>query len=334
MAYLVKVNFFNSNKHYNFSSEIDDLQIGDKVVVETIKGVEIATVCSRQIPIEEYNGTIELKPIVRRATGQDLLAFDNNIQKSAGAAKIFILESQKLNLDMKLLATEYTLDSTKVVFTYAAADRVDFRELLKVLSSKLKVRIELKQIAPRDRAQLVGGLGPCGLPLCCATFLGEFDGISLNRAKNQLLSINIPKLSGQCGKLMCCLKYEDDYYTEQKKLFPDLNTKIVYNGIEYKITSYNVLSKNVKLEAEDSIVTITLDEVNKILHNKDVVEKENKKTKKEKRNNQFSLDDKHDKPSKKEEKKHEQKDNKQKKRYHNNNQNRQRKNKNNIKNNG
>ena len=334
MAYLVKVNFFNSNKHYNFSSEIDDLQIGDKVVVETIKGVEIATVCSRQIPIEEYNGTIELKPIVRRATGQDLLAFDNNIQKSAGAAKIFILESQKLNLDMKLLTTEYTLDSTKVVFTYASADRVDFRELLKVLSSKLKVRIELKQIAPRDRAQLVGGLGPCGLPLCCATFLGEFDGISLNRAKNQLLSINIPKLSGQCGKLMCCLKYEDDYYTEQKKLFPDLNTKIVYNGIEYKITSYNVLSKNVKLEAEDSIVTITLDEVNKILHNKDVVEKENKKTKKEKRNNQFSLDDKHDKPSKKEEKKHEQKDNKQKKRYHNNNQNRQRKNKNNIKNNG
>ena len=133
---------------------------------------------------------------------------------------------------------------------------------------------------------------------------------------------------------MCCLKYEDDYYTEQKKLFPDLNTKIVYNGIEYKITSYNVLSKNVKLEAEDSIVTITLDEVNKILHNKDVVEKENKKIKKEKRNNQFSLDDKHDKPSKKEEKKHEQKDNKQKKRYHNNNQNRQRKNKNNIKNNG
>lgn len=334
MAYLVKVNFFNSNKHYNFSSEIDDLQIGDKVVVETIKGVEIATVCSRQIPIEEYNGTIELKPIVRRATGQDLLAFDNNIQKSAGAAKIFILESQKLNLDMKLLTTEYTLDSTKVVFTYAAADRVDFRELLKVLSSKLKVRIELKQIAPRDRAQLVGGLGPCGLPLCCATFLGEFDGISLNRAKNQLLSINIPKLSGQCGKLMCCLKYEDDYYTEQKKLFPDLNTKIVYNGIEYKITSYNVLSKNVKLEAEDSIVTITLDEVNKILHNKDAVEKENKKIKKEKRNNQFSLDDKHDKPSKKEEKKHEQKDNKQKKRYHNNNQNRQRKNKNNIKNNG
>ena len=299
MAYLVKVNFFNSNKHYNFSSEIDDLQIGDKVVVETIKGVEIATVCSRQIPIEEYNGTIELKPIVRRATGQDLLAFDNNIQKSAGAAKIFILESQKLNLDMKLLTTEYTLDSTKVVFTYAAADRVDFRELLKVLSSKLKVRIELKQIAPRDRAQLVGGLGPCGLPLCCATFLGEFDGISLNRAKNQLLSINIPKLSGQCGKLMCCLKYEDDYYTEQKKLFPDLNTKIVYNGIEYKITSYNVLSKNVKLEAEDSIVTITLDEVNKILHNKDVVEKENKKIKKEKRNGQFSLDDKHDKPSKK-----------------------------------
>ena len=191
MAYLVKVNFTNSNKHYNFSSEIEDLEIGDKVIVETIKGVEMATVCSKQVPVEEYNGTFELKPILRRATGQDLLTFENNIHKANGAAKIFVTESQKLDLDMKLLTTEYTLDSTKVIFTYAAADRVDFRELLKVLSSKLKVRIELKQIAPRDRAQLVGGLGPCGLPLCCATFLGEFDGISLNRAKNQLLSINI-----------------------------------------------------------------------------------------------------------------------------------------------
>ena len=291
MAYLVKVNFLNSNKHYNFSSEIEDLEIGDKVVVETIKGVEMATVCSRQIPIEEYNGTIELKPILRRATGQDLLLLQNNIQKASGAAKIFVVESQKLNLDMKLLTTEYTLDSSKVVFTYAASDRVDFRELLKVLSSKLKARIELRQIAPRDRAQLVGGLGPCGLPLCCATFLGEFDGISLNRAKNQLLSINIPKLSGQCGKLMCCLKYEDDYYTEEKKLFPELNTKITYKNIEYKITGYNVLSKNVKLEAEDSIVTITLDEVNKILYHKETPEK-TKKDKKNKEKSQFSLDDK------------------------------------------
>lgn len=295
MAYLVKVNFTNSNKHYNFSSEIDDLSIGDKVVVETIKGVEIATICSKQVPIEEYNGTIELKPILRRATGQDLLAFQNNIQKATGAAKIFVIESEKLNLDMKLLTTEYTLDSTKVIFTYAAADRVDFRELLKVLSSKLKVRIELKQIAPRDRAQLVGGLGPCGLPLCCATFLGEFDGISLNRAKNQLLSINIPKLSGQCGKLMCCLKYEDDYYTEQKKLFPELNTKITYNNIEYKITSYNVLSKNVKLESEENIVTISLDEVNKILYHKDIPEVDKKKNKKSKEKNQFTLDQKQEK---------------------------------------
>ena len=292
MAYLVKINFTNSNKHYNFSSEIEDLEIGDKVIVETIKGVELATVCSKQVPVEEYDGQFELKPILRRATGQDLLLFQSNLQKANGAAKIFVIESQKLNLDMKLLTTEYTLDSTKVIFTYAAADRVDFRELLKILSSKLKVRIELKQIAPRDRAQLVGGLGPCGLPLCCATFLGEFDGISLNRAKNQLLSINIPKLSGQCGKLMCCLKYEDDYYTEEKKLFPEINTKIKYNNIEYKITSYNVLSKNVRLEAEDNVVTISLDEVNKILYHKEVpVEKDNKKQKKNKDKNQFSLDD-------------------------------------------
>ena len=335
MAYLVKVNFTNSNKHYNFSSEIDDLQIGDKVVVETIKGVEIATICSRQVPIEEYNGTIELKPILRRATGQDLLAFQNNIQKATGAAKIFVIESQKLNLDMKLLTTEYTLDSTKVVFTYAAADRVDFRELLKVLSSKLKVRIELKQIAPRDRAQLVGGLGPCGLPLCCASFLGEFDGISLNRAKNQLLSINIPKLSGQCGKLMCCLKYEDDYYTEEKKLFPELNTKITYNNIEYKITSFNVLSKNVRLESEENIVTIALDEVNKILYHKDIPETDKKKNKKSKDKNQFSLDQKSENKEKTEKQNKNNNNNNNKKQNHkHHNHKHQNKNNNNKKQNG
>jgi cell fate regulator YaaT (PSP1 superfamily) len=162
---------------------------------------------------------------------------------------------------MKLLTTEYTLDSTKVIFTYAAADRVDFRELLKVLSSKLKVRIELKQIAPRDRAQLVGGLGPCGLPLCCSSFLGEFDGISLNRAKNQLLSINIPKLSGQCGKLMCCLKFENDTYTDLQKDLPRLGSKCRYNGQVYKVTSLNVITNMIRLENHDGVANVNYDDI-------------------------------------------------------------------------
>lgn len=323
MDYLVKVNFAHSNKHYNFSSNIDDLLIGDKVIVETVKGIEMATVVSKQVPIEEYKGEIELKPILRRATGQDLLIFQDNILKAGHAAKVFVTESQKLELDMRLLTTEYTLDQSKVLFTYASADRVDFRELLKVLSSKLKVRIELKQIAPRDRAQLVGGLGPCGLPLCCATFLGEFDGISLNRAKNQLLTINIPKLSGQCGKLMCCLKYEDDLYTEEKKLFPELNTKITVNNVEYKITSYNVLSKNVKLDSEENSIVLTLDEVNNILYKKDV--KENKKGKKSRTEKQFTLDEKPAKPQQKSEK---QQNNKNQKHNNNNKNNNQKKNNN------
>lgn len=323
MDYLVKVNFAHSNKHYNFSSNIDDLLIGDKVIVETVKGIEMATVVSKQVPIEEYKGEIELKPILRRATGQDLLIFQDNILKAGHAAKVFVTESQKLELDMRLLTTEYTLDQSKVLFTYASADRVDFRELLKVLSSKLKVRIELKQIAPRDRAQLVGGLGPCGLPLCCATFLGEFDGISLNRAKNQLLTINIPKLSGQCGKLMCCLKYEDDLYTEEKKLFPELNTKITVNNVGYKITSYNVLSKNVKLDSEENSIVLTLDEVNNILYKKDV--KENKKGKKSRTEKQFTLDEKPAKPQQKSEK---QQNNKNQKHNNNNKNHSQKKNNN------
>jgi cell fate regulator YaaT (PSP1 superfamily) len=121
---------------------------------------------------------------------------------------------------MRLISCEYTLDKAKVLFSYIADDRVDFRELLKVLASRLHTRIELRQIGARDKAKAIGGLGVCGLPLCCSTFLNEFDGISITRAKNQMLAINIPKLSGQCGKLVCCLKFEDDAYTDLRKEFP------------------------------------------------------------------------------------------------------------------
>ena len=172
-------------------------------------------------------------------------------------------EVKKLNLDMNLISCEYTLDKSKVLFSYLADDRVDFRELLKVLASKLHTRIELRQIGPRDKAKMIGGLGVCGLPLCCSTFLSEFDGISINRAKNQMLAINIPKLSGQCGKLICCLKYEDDAYTEERKKFPDLGSKYFIDKVEYTVTGVNILSRVVKVESEDDIKFLPLEDFDK-----------------------------------------------------------------------
>ena len=159
---------------------------------------------------------------------------------------------------MNLLSCEYTLDKAKVIFTYVADERVDFRELLKTLASKLHTRIELRQIGSRDKAKLVGGIGMCGLPLCCSTFLNEFDGISITRAKNQMLSINIPKLSGHCGKLLCCLKYEDDAYTELKEKFPPLGAKVFIDKVQYTVSSINVISNIVRVDSEENTMFLDL----------------------------------------------------------------------------
>ncbi|MBP5216704.1 MAG: hypothetical protein J6038_02600, partial [Bacilli bacterium] len=161
---------------------------------------------------------------------------------------------------MNLLEANYTLDGTKVTITYTADNRVDFRELLRILAPQLHCRIELRQIAPRDKAKLVGGIGTCGLPLCCSTFLDQFDGISISRAKNQMLTLNIPKLSGACGKLICCLLYEDDMYTEAKKEFPHVGTIVHLDDGDYTIVGMNILSKQIKLSAGASVRFLSLEE--------------------------------------------------------------------------
>ena len=266
MNYYINVKFGVSNKTYYFGTDDESLQIGDLVVVETIVGLEMAEVTTFPKPMDSLKFDREIKPILRKATDDDKKTCEFNEELAAKASKTFMNHVQELKLDMRLLGSQYTLDRAKILFTYVADDRVDFRELLKLLASDLHCRIELKQINSRERAQLVGGLGVCGLPLCCTTFFTSFDGVSLNKAKNQMLSINIPKLSGQCGKLMCCLKYEDDYYTEAKKLFPPLNTKIKYQDAEYKITSFNIFNKIVKLQNSTDVVFLSLDEVNSILN--------------------------------------------------------------------
>ncbi len=263
--YYVAIKFNENNKPYFFSSLDNSLNIGDSVVVETVRGLEIGKVNSLPVSISEYKSELELKPIIRKATEGDLRQQEENKEKAKESFVVCLNSIKSLELDMNLISCEYTLDRTKVIFTYLASDRVDFRELLKVLAAKLKCRIELRQIGTRDKAKIVGGIGVCGLPLCCSTFLNEFDGISINRAKNQLLSLNIPKLSGHCGKLICCLKYEDEAYSELRKEFPKIGTKVFFEGEQYRITSMNVLTRSIKIEKSDDVRFLTLEELNGLI---------------------------------------------------------------------
>ena len=265
-THFVGVKFINTPRAYFFGVKDIDLKLDDKVVVETIRGVELGTIAIEPISIDKYSNGLLLKPVLRKATDTDIKLAEINQKDALFALDICEAEVKKLGLDMNLISCEYTLDKSKVLFSYLADDRVDFRELLKVLASKLHTRIELRQIGSRDKAKMIGGLGSCGLPLCCSTFLNEFDGISINRAKNQMLAINIPKLSGQCGKLICCLKYEDDAYTEERKKYPELGSRFFIDKVEYTVTGVNILSSVVKIENEDDVKFLPLEDFAKQTH--------------------------------------------------------------------
>ena len=258
--YVYGISFKKALQTYFFGSDDNTLQVHDKVVVETIRGLELGEIKVGKKRVKDVKIETALKPILRKATPEDIENFEKNISLASNAETTFTQCVKDLNLDMHLVSAEYTLDATKVIFTYIADERVDFRELLKVLAAKLHCRIELRQIGARDRAKAIGGLGPCGLPLCCSTFLSDFEGISINMAKNQLLALNISKLSGQCGKLVCCLKYEDSLYSELRVGLPRLGQRCKYKDEDYKITSMNVLSKTMKLENKENSVFITFEE--------------------------------------------------------------------------
>ena len=258
--YVYGISFKKALQTYFFGSDDNTLQVHDKVVVETIRGLELGEIKVGKKKVKDVKIETALKPILRKATPEDIENFEKNISLASNAETTFTQCVKDLNLDMHLVSAEYTLDATKVIFTYIADERVDFRELLKVLAANLHCRIELRQIGARDRAKAICGLGPCGLPLCCSTFLSDFEGISINMAKNQLLALNISKLSGQCGKLVCCLKYEDSLYSELRVDLPRLGQRCKYKDEDYKITSMNVLSKTMKLENKESSVFITFEE--------------------------------------------------------------------------
>ena len=257
----VSVRFAETNKTYTFSAAEEGLKSGDPIVVETQRGVEYAKLVSD--PFDKPNVSFEIKPILRKATPEDERQYRRNMEDAKRAKVICQEQSDKLNLGMNVLSAEYTLDRAKITFIYLADDRVDFRELLKVLASIFHCRIDLRQVGTRDKAKMVSGIGVCGRELCCAKFIGEFDRISINMAKNQLLALNTQKLSGQCGNLMCCLKYEDDAYKQMRKNLPKLNGFVEYDGKRYRITSINVINRTCKLENPDDALFLSLDDLMK-----------------------------------------------------------------------
>ena len=269
----VSIRFETTNKTYTFSTTDESIKEGDAVVVETQRGIEYATVVTE--PFEKPNVSMEIKPIIRKATKEDLRQFERNKADAAEARKICQEESDRLDLKMNVISAEYTLDRAKITFIYLADERVDFRELLKVLASIFHCRIDLRQIGTRDKAKMVSGVGVCGRELCCAKFIGDFDRISINMAKNQLLALNIQKLSGQCGNLMCCLRFEDDAYKELRKDLPKLNSQVEYEGERFRVTSMNVITKNYKLENPDHAIYISLEDlVKKGKYNRKTVKNE------------------------------------------------------------
>ena len=263
----VSVKFETTNKIYTFSTTDETIKNNDAVIVETQRGLEYGQVVSN--PFDKANVSFEIKPVIRKANQDDLEQFQANKADAFEAKRICQEESDKLNLDMNVISAEYTLDRAKITFTYLADDRVDFRELLKVLASIFHCRIDLRQVGTRDKAKMVSGIGVCGRELCCARFIGVFDRISINMAKNQLLALNVQKLSGQCGNLMCCLRFEDEAYKDLRKELPKLNSQVEYEGERYRITSMNVIAKNCKLENPEHAIFISLDElVSKAKYNK------------------------------------------------------------------
>lgn len=263
-GYAVSVAFLGNKHAYYFHTYDANLTANTPVVVETTRGIELGTVSGPLVPVEKFPEGMYLKDVLRKATPEDLENFKKNLEKAKEALRITTDAVEELGLDMRLLTAEYTLDASKVTVVYVAEARVDFRELLRILAYRLHCRIELRQIGSRDRSKIIGGLGLCGLPLCCNAFLKEFEGISINIAKNQFLVLNIQKLSGQCGKLLCCLKYENDQYSELRQGLPKIGQRVNYDGEKYKIGSINVLSREARLENKENVKTISLDELTQL----------------------------------------------------------------------
>jgi len=226
MVEIVGVGFMKAGKTYYFDPRGEKYELGEMVIVETARGMELGHVLIANREIDESELVAELKPIERKANDKDLERYHENLEKREDALKVCAEKIEKHELDMKLVDVEFMIDGAKIVFYFSADGRVDFRELAKDLAGHFHTRIELRQIGVRDEARMLGGIGICGRPLCCSKWLSDFHPVSIKMAKQQNLSLNPSKISGSCGRLMCCLNFEDKTYKELRKGMPKDNERI------------------------------------------------------------------------------------------------------------
>ena len=252
MAEVIGVRFKEFGKVYYFDPLKNKLSIGDKVIVETARGLECGEVAMSNKAIGDKELNHPLKPLVRIATKDDLRRVEDNRRKEKSAHKICEEKIAKHKLVMKLVNVEYTFDNSKIIFYFTADGRVDFRALVKDLASVFRTRIELRQIGVRDEAKMLGGLGICGRPFCCSGFMGEFQPVSIKMAKEQGLSLSPTKISGTCGRLMCCLKYEQEAYTDLLRHTPKVGA--VVNTPEGKgiVVENNLIARTLKVKLDNS----------------------------------------------------------------------------------
>ncbi len=247
MTEVIGVKFNKVGKVYYFDPKGSKLNVGQGVVVETARGIEFGIVAFANHEVADEEIVAPLKPIIRPATNADYERLENNKIKEKEAFDVALQKIREHKLDMKLISTEYTFDGSKILFYFTADGRVDFRELVKTLAGIFKTRIELRQMGVRDEAKLLGAIGGCGRQLCCSTFLNDFHSVSIRMAKDQGLSLNPTKISGICGRLMCCLQYEQEAYEDLLKKVPGKGALVEYDGEKGVVTDTFVLKGLIKV---------------------------------------------------------------------------------------
>jgi cell fate regulator YaaT (PSP1 superfamily) len=260
---VVGVRFKKAGKIYYFDPGELTIPTGEFVIVETVRGIEFGKVVISNKQVDENDIVLPLKKVIRIADAKDKMVVEENKKAAQEAYHICLKKVEEHGLEMKLVDVEYTFDRNKVIFYFTADGRVDFRELVKDLAAIFRTRIELRQIGVRDEAKMLGGIGPCGRMLCCSTFLGDFDPVSIKMAKDQNLSLNPTKISGLCGRLMCCLKYENDEYETAKEQLPDLGEYIETPHGLGRVVGLNILERilQVELSEHERVVEYTIDEL-------------------------------------------------------------------------
>lgn len=245
---VIPVKFAKLGKKYYFDTAGFEIKQGDYLVVETVRGLEIGFAAENPKMVNESELVSALKPVIRIATERDIHDHERNLTEQPEVIKKTAEMIRKNNLEMKLLNCEFTLDRQKLIIYFNADGRVDFRELVKDLANLFRIRIELRQVGARDGAKVLGGIGPCGLLTCCTTFLGDFETVSIKMAKNQNLSLNPTNISGLCGKLLCCINYEDDNYKEYRKSMPKLDSLVNTPDGQGKVVQLNFLAQTVNID--------------------------------------------------------------------------------------